>query len=122
MPASSTTARTVLPAIIPVPFAAGLRSTPACSEFSEDFVRNCAVLERYFDHILLCVFDCFSCCLGNFSSLTETVAYVTVFIANDHESCETCYTTTFNGFGYTVHYDELFFKFEPFGIESLCHY
>ena len=79
-------------------------------------------MEGNLDHIFLCVFNSFADCFRNLGCFAESVTYVAIAIAYNHQSCEASDTTTFNGFGYTVHDYELFLKLNSRRVKSLCHY
>ena len=73
------------------------------------------------DEVLLRILDGLLHCVRNLRRLAETIAYMTVSVADDNERGEAGDTTALNGLGYTVEHNEFVFKLILVGIQHFCH-
>src|SRR5690606_41808772 len=83
-----------------------------CSVFSHLVVRNSTVHNRNPDQVLFGILNTFGDGFLNFFSLTQSMAYYTIFISHYNKSRKTESTASFGSFHHAIDGYNSFFKFQ----------
>ena len=107
MPADSSTARTVLPAMMPVPGEAGRNMHFRAAIMAKNLVRNGGILQGNGDHLLLGHVAAFADGLGDFHRLAQADADVALLVARDDQGAEAETASALDDLGGTIDENDL---------------
>lgn len=119
IPASSSTALAWLPAITPVPTAAGHHQNAALAELANHSVRDRRAVAAHGDHIALRALFRLTDRFRNFCCLALTTADMAVLIAHDYESGEPHGAAALDGLSNSIYRDKSRFQIQFSGIYTL---